>query len=735
MNDNYMPIGFHLGSQGNPTGIGDYMRILDAAGIPFGMMSADHYGHCFEAATIARQSGVPHNIAYRITTNDDLNALYPLDPEVAVGIHWQNLSASIPPEYNKDLVWLILVNEPNKEHADWLGRFGVAYANILLPLGYKFAMFGWSTGEPEVGNWEEPGVIKYLELCAQHPDRVAIALHEYSLDVNDIQYGYPYLVGRFMFLHDLCDDLHISRPTILISEWGWTYNDAPSPEQAMLDIAWAADLYSPYPNIKMVNTWYLGGGYGNIHNEVQPLIAPTTQFALTYQPPIIPLPPDETLEEHLWRVSEEAQCIHLYPDAALQKKLDELYKNITETEQRTTFEGVEYALQGGEGLYDGIRVVAAAVVPEWHNVFIVSDPAMSPPIPGSPLNGLILEPPFRLPHTVLSPFNAPRPYGNGLHEGIDVLIPRQPADSKEPVLNIYDGEIFKVRRSTGAYYNYVVIEHENNGSPFFTWHAHLDDIFVVKGQLVPAGHLLAELGGTGGPWIEHDHINLQVPGYGLAGYVIPDVVDPFPYLTNVTPNTYDLLDYLRGDGRIYDVKFLATDGSEHQERFQTQLGSGSIFYQTKNQHWEELWHDDNYIWRGTDTSPGQGKYYTLSENEQHGSKWIEHNVTVGRIFERNPLVTFFWKSNCQQISQGYQRTWIRVEAHYQQKTFFTGKTINDVLEFTWLATPTGPILERYFYAKGYGLVGWEGGSGHSAIKIEYPPGTTPDNVRETIPCL
>ena len=40
-------IGFHAGPAGNPTGIGDYMRKLDGAGIPFVMKSVDHYGFLF----------------------------------------------------------------------------------------------------------------------------------------------------------------------------------------------------------------------------------------------------------------------------------------------------------------------------------------------------------------------------------------------------------------------------------------------------------------------------------------------------------------------------------------------------------------------------------------------------------------------------------------------------------------------------------------------------------------
>jgi hypothetical protein len=227
-----------------------------------------------------------------------------------------------------------------------------------------------------------------------------------------------------------------------------------------------------------------------------------------------------------------------------------------------------------------------------------------------------------------------------------------------------------------------------------------------------------------------------VPGYGLSGYAVPDVVDPYPYMTNATPDTYDLRHYLAGDGRVYDVKFLTHDGHEHQERFQTQYQAGTtIFYQTKNQHWEEMWYDNDFIWRGVDTSHSSDKYYTLSQANHHGDRWIRRHVSIGDVYERSPIVTLFWKHNCQQINVARHRTWIRVEGYHPSKIFFTGVKLNDVIELAWLAEPNGIVLERYYYAKGFGLVGWEGGSGHSAVKIVYPHGTVPNNSREVISCL
>jgi hypothetical protein len=83
-------------------------------------------------------------------------------------------------------------------------------------------------------------------------------------------------------LFDVCDASGIPRPTVLIIEFGWVYdNIADSVQQAMeVDLPWAAELYAPYPEVKGAAIWYLGAGFGGIADEAQPLIAPLTEYAL-----------------------------------------------------------------------------------------------------------------------------------------------------------------------------------------------------------------------------------------------------------------------------------------------------------------------------------------------------------------------------------------------------------------------------------------------------------------------
>lgn len=210
----------------------------------------------------------------------------------------------------------------------------------------------------------------------------------------------------------------------------------------------------------------------------------------------------------------------------------------------------------------------------------------------------------------------------------------------------------------------------------------------------------------------------------------------FPIAYVSTSGTLDMVDFLLGDGRLYEVQH--SNGS--QARHQTQ-GDVNRFYHTKGEivgEWEELWADQTHIMRGTDTSPGDGQYYTLRDDGVYGSRWSPRHWRPGEVYERNAHVTFYYKNNCQPVpgASGTQRSWLRFEAYYPTYTFDSGLVLNDVVELAWLLQPDGQPAERYFYARGFGLVGWSSvSSGHSYISVIHDPGDRPDNPREEISCL
>ena len=237
-----------------------------------------------------------------------------------------------------------------------------------------------------------------------------------------------------------------------------------------------------------------------------------------------------------------------------------------------------------------------------------------------------------------------------------------------------------------------------------------------------------------------------LPTHDLFLPIVPHGPSPTPTPTPTAtpaptstpdPNSpsYDMTDYMISDGVLYEVRH--SGGS--QARHQTQLGPNR-FYHTKGNEisaeWEELWDTSTSIYRGTDTSPGSGLYYTLYENNGYGSDWSPRIWQVGDIYYREPLVIFYRKSNCSIFNSGVQPSWLRFDAYHETYTFESGITLSGVVELGWLLSPGGPTIESYFYAKDFGLVGWGSDDrGYSYISEIHDPGARPDNKREVISCL
>ena len=295
-------IGFHTGPGGNQTGLGDWMRSLDKAGIPFMIKSVDSYGPVFEASQLTKKSGVNHVLVYRVSTAGQghkydydvppyKDPKFVNDPEGGAEKHWQKTLQKIPPEFDKKRAWVEPINEVDRNLCDWLGRFAVHIANLAQKDGYKVSLFAWSSGEPEPKGWEEPGMLAYLRLCAERPEQAAFALHEYSYTVKNIKDGFPFKIGRFKALFDVCDRHLIARPTVHITEWGWTLDNVPSSAQAIKDIEEIMCVYGRYPEIKGAAIWYLGPSFGGIANKAQKLIKPVTDFTLNTTLELITDPP------------------------------------------------------------------------------------------------------------------------------------------------------------------------------------------------------------------------------------------------------------------------------------------------------------------------------------------------------------------------------------------------------------------------------------------------------------
>lgn len=301
-------IGFHTAAGGNPTGIGDYLHRLDAADIPFFIKAADGMTGLTDAQRIIHSrggDGPPHVLVYRrsVAAGDSLPPSgnpdvpdYEKEPEAAAAEHWAWHKQHLPPELDPNLVWIETINELRKEvkWADWIGEFAFHTGQRAVNEGHKFAAFGYSTGTPDKGAWETDGMLKYLELCQQHPEQLAVALHEYSLKTDDIWFLRGDHIGRFEKLFAACDKHRVRRPKVLITEWGWTHERVPRDvAKAIDDIKEVGELYARYPDVLGAAIWYLGPGFGGIANRAQKLIEPVTDFTLehTFE---VPDPDEET---------------------------------------------------------------------------------------------------------------------------------------------------------------------------------------------------------------------------------------------------------------------------------------------------------------------------------------------------------------------------------------------------------------------------------------------------------
>jgi hypothetical protein len=267
---------------GNQTGLGDFMIELDAAGVPFFMKSVDDAGILYQAQQLAQASGVPHILVWRRTGQAYDTPNYDLPPQQAAANHWQFHKDAFPPELDPSLIWIETINEVDKNRSEWLAEFALETAQLAIADGFKWAAFGWSSGEPEPYHWEGEKMLEFLEYAGNNPTQVAIALHEYSFTNADLGNGYPYLLGRFQALFQAVDQNQINRPTVLITEWGWEAFDVPDPTNALLQLEWATWLYAAYPEIQGAAIWYLGGGYNGIADRAQQLIAPVKDYSLSH---------------------------------------------------------------------------------------------------------------------------------------------------------------------------------------------------------------------------------------------------------------------------------------------------------------------------------------------------------------------------------------------------------------------------------------------------------------------
>jgi len=361
----YNKIGFHIQLFGGREGLQEYMEALDAAGVPIVLKTANDAEYVYKAQELGKASGVEHVLIYRDATNGRDIPDYSLDPITAAQLNWAENRRVFPPELDPAVVWMETTNEPDRTKSAWLAAFALEQAKTAVAEGTRYAAFGWSGGEPEPEHWESPEMLDFLRYAGEHPDQVAVALHEYSFLKEDIGNFYPILVGRFQTLFEIADKHGIPRPTVLITEWGWEYNKVPDPDLAMEHIQWASWLYAAFPQVKGAAIWTLGiggGEFGSIGEDVLEYIDPLQAYSLAnyflYSPGTRPIDAD-ALAPHGQTInppstSTPTPTITPPPDPAkplLNSSFEEDWQTIEFGNQRPNFWQMSW-VQPGDPLYD-----------------------------------------------------------------------------------------------------------------------------------------------------------------------------------------------------------------------------------------------------------------------------------------------------------------------------------------------------------------------------------------------
>lgn len=773
-----MRIGFHTAVGGKNDDITrDYILPLDREGIPIVLKSVGDFGIGVEVLELKRNSGVNHIFMFRVIGYDVPN--YDLPPQQSFDDHWQALYQVLPTEYlssnfYRDNVILQIINEPDKNKSDWLGWFCYAAGQFAVANGLRFAMPSFSAGEPEPEHWEAPGMLAFLDYAGSHKHNVLVDLHEYSLDKSDIwaprdpngQTGFWH-VGRFQNLFDVCDAHGIPHPHLTIGEFGWESTTAPYELEAMVDLIQVNALYDRFEGIHAV-IWCLGPWNGDIADRVHDLFVPVKDYALQQGPSDPPIPPGQEPR----RIKH---TIHITPQDTTQDQMDALTRHLAPTKTGFTHshdmvEAVMYhSTPDGEihawddwrwptNLQEQFRWLGVKYVPrQFSDIMNGTNPLFT--FQHWPTEHKVITQTFGNNPEYYARFGLPG------HEGVDI---RAPLGSL--LFAVAPGEVYEVVAYDDGH-NYGIRVRVRHSDGYTLTYAHMQSVNVSVGDTVETGQVIGRADNTGNiiGGLSHSHITLKNDeawegGPEYIGYPY-NIVDPTPFLLKFDPTfpddqpppsgeQYDLVPYLVPlieFGPLYEVQTqyynAPLDDWEPgpQQRHQTQRDSLPFtgFYHTKNHEWEQLSYDTQMIYRSIDTSPGEAngvpRYYELRDDL--GNKWSEwclRHMRVGATYYREPFVSFYNKDNCALLTQDRVPSLIKLLSVHDTMTFFTGITLADVIVLQWQDT-NGTPLESYYYAQGYGLVGWKNHAGlpirRSAISEIHAPGARPDNAREVINCI
>ena len=189
------------------------------------------------------------------------------------------------------------------------------------------------------------------------------------------------------------------------------------------------------------------------------------------------------------------------------------------------------------------------------------------------------------------------------------------------------------------------------------------------------------------------------------------------------PGTYDIADYALGDNPSLRVYVKNTRGQTETFAYLPGVSVAGVqqHFFVKNdsgENWEEFGVDSNYLYRYRDTSwtdrctnPDAEAYYeVVDDNRVSFAKWAPRCMSVGQSWTSDvgsQVKAHFERINncaeCDSQYEGSTRQRMTLAKHHPTYRTIWGVNIPDVIELY-----TASSNDRFFYAKAYGLVGFEG---------------------------
>lgn len=487
-------------------------------------------------------------------------------------------------------------------------------------------------------------------------------------------------------------------------------------------------------------------------------------------PPVVeppdetPLPPAIPLEQFIW---ETAQAdVKVNPNAALQKEMYAGGYTIAGFERWKIYDdGETYAIQAAQNIETQVVDRAyVAKVPDWGDVFYVTYEDAYPPVkPPEPVelpkppkppkpNGeiKIIDIVDKLPKHTTKKYRK-----RDLAKATHIVIHHTVSPPDRPISSIASYHVS--RGWPGIGYHYVISGsgdiYQTNYNETMSYHVGGQNHYAIgvslqgnfqenqppKAQIEAAASLVEHLKKVV-PSISnvepHRGMPKQAtacPGNTWENWLWKISGDSKPEIAP-SANTIDMAPYFsppanRSRG---DVFILSNNWGGGNERVQLQADNGKVFV-TKNQQYEQRSIGSNRIHLELDTSPGGGEYYTVKSN----TGWMPRHWNVGGRFRRVEDVKYHDKGDCKFKRAARFETDLLFTAHHKAWTSDSGITFADVVELAWEVNRgdgSTYIDERYWFARGYGLVGWQKHNGWKSWASELTQGQG-NNVRETTGCL